>query len=82
MEFLEITLPSKTAIFLVIIVAGLAGPPVAHAYVDPGTGGMVYQILVLVGAAATGALAVFRNKIKAMFGSKAKGDDGAGPQGQ
>ncbi len=50
-------------------------PQSAHAYVDPGVGGMIYQIIILVGAAVASALAVFRNKIKSLFGGKRTDED-------
>lgn len=36
----------------------------AHAYVDPGTGGYVFQILFLLFSAAVAFLAYFRDRIK------------------
>lgn len=42
----------------------------AHAYVDPGVGGMFYQILLLAGVAVAGFFAAFRTKISAYFSRK------------
>ncbi len=61
---------TRASIFIILPLLLLAAPGAAHAYVDPGMGGMFYQVLVMVGAAAAGALAIFRNKIKAFFGKK------------
>jgi hypothetical protein len=48
----------------------------AHAYIDPGTGSMVLQ-LVLAGLAGVGlALKVFWKRLLALFGKKDKGPDG------
>lgn len=57
---------------ILIILAALlfSAPQSAHAYVDPGVGGMFYQIVILLGAAVATGFAVFRNKLKSMFGGK------------
>jgi hypothetical protein len=48
----------------------------AHAYIDPGTGSMVLQ-LVLAGLAGVGlALKVFWKRLSALFSKKDKGHDG------
>lgn len=52
------------------LAAGLIGAAPAMAYVDPGVGGMFYQILLLVGATVAGFLAAFRSKISAYFSKK------------
>ena len=47
----------------------------AHAYIDPGTGSMVLQ-LVLAGLAGLGlALKIFWRRLVAFFGKKEKGPD-------
>lgn len=50
-------------------------PKSAHAYVDPGVGGMLYQIIILVGAAVASFFAVFRNKLKNMLKGKRADED-------
>lgn len=64
-------------LFLILLLCALAlgamlAQP-AQAYVDPGVGGMVYQVLIMIGAVFVTGFAVFRNKIKALFG-RGKGD--------
>ena len=54
------------AVFLSALLIIWASP--AQAYVDPGIGGMFYQIVVLLGAAVAGFFAIFRNKLKNLFG--------------
>lgn len=39
----------------------------AYAYVDPGTGGMFYQIVILVFAVVAGYFAVFKRFIMGIF---------------
>jgi len=66
--YLSVCLPFATLI--------LATP--AHAYVDPGTGGMLYQTVVMAGVAVAGFFAVFRNKIRSLFSGRKKKDAGDG----
>ena len=42
----------------------------AYAYVDPGTGGMFYQIIILVIGAIAGYFAIFKKFIKKLFKKK------------
>ncbi|WP_338601297.1 hypothetical protein [Desulfoferula mesophila] len=59
-------------ISIVLFVILLVVPSAAHAYVDPGTGGMIYQIIILLGAAVSGVITIFRKKIMAFFRSRGK----------
>lgn len=66
----------KHLIIVTLAAAGiLLSATGALAYVDPGVGGMFYQILLLVGATVAGFLAAFRSKISAYFARK-KGQAG------
>lgn len=55
-------------IFLVLLV--LSFP--AHAYVDPNAGGILFQILFPVLMAIAAVWAVFREKLRALFGRRPK----------
>ena len=47
--------------------ASLAGPFAPPAYIDPNTGGMLFQILVVIFAAFSGILFFFSRQIKSIF---------------
>lgn len=49
---------------LLFLIPFILRPNEAHAYVDPGTGGYVFQILFLLFSAAVAFLAYFKDKIK------------------
>lgn len=51
---------------IVIPVVVLTAAP-AWAYVDPGVGGMFYQLVILAAAAVGGFFAVFKTKLKNKF---------------
>ena len=58
-----------TVIFILLLSRGTA-----YAYIDPGTGGMFYQIIILVFGAAVAYFAIFKRYIKNFF-SRKKGAD-------
>jgi hypothetical protein len=47
----------------------------AHAYIDPGTGGMLYQIIILIFGAAVAYFAIFKRYIKNFFSKKKDVDE-------
>jgi hypothetical protein len=47
----------------------------AFAYIDPGTGGMLYQIIILVIGAILGYFAIAKNFIRKILGLKKKDPD-------
>lgn len=49
-------------------------PALAHAYLDPGTGSMILQILGVAFVALGGFFVAFKSRIKAFF-SRKKGKD-------
>lgn len=53
----------------------ILSPGAAEAYVDPGTGGLFYQIIVLVLGAVAGYFAVAKRFIKRFFGRRPKDSD-------
>lgn len=57
-------------VFVTVLLAALVFSTPAHAYLDPGTGSMVFQavIAVFLGAAATGKL--WWSKVKGLFSRK------------
>lgn len=55
------------AFVLILVLSGTS-----HAYIDPGVGGMFYQVILLIIGAIVSYLAVFRQSIKNMFGKKNK----------
>ena len=59
-----------TVIFILLLFGGKA-----HAYIDPGMGGMLYQIIILLLGAALAYLAVFKRLIKNFFSKKKEGDE-------
>ena len=62
------------ATVVVLLVVGLSGTviPVANAYVDPGTGSMLFQVLIGAFAAAGIAIATFWRKIVGIFSRSPK----------
>jgi hypothetical protein len=61
----------------VLVALALVAPPAAHAYIDPGSGALIWQALL---AAAVGALVYFRRAVghvKSWFSGKPKK---SGPQ--
>ncbi len=58
-----------TAIFMLLLFNDKA-----HAYIDPGIGGMFYQIIILIFGVVVAYLAVFKRYVKS-FLSKRKGAD-------
>lgn len=61
--------PFTRACFLCAFVF-LIAPQRAEAYVDPGTGGLVYQMLILFVGLIAGYLAFLKKYIKSLFSSK------------
>jgi hypothetical protein len=59
-------------ILLVIPLGILWLPTQAHAYLDPGTGSLVFQSLVAVVAAAGAAISLFWGRLRRLFGKGRK----------
>ncbi|MFC1769936.1 hypothetical protein ACFLZI_02625 [Nitrospirota bacterium] len=55
---------------LYILFWTLALEGTAQAYIDPGTGGAFYQVLILIIGAIVGYFALFRDYLKRMFRKK------------
>lgn len=53
--------------FFVLFLSVLAVPSVAWAYIDPNTGGMIFQMLAPILAAIAGAWIMARDYIKRIF---------------
>ncbi len=72
---------SKTWVLLVLGVLAVAlFPTDAHAYIDPGTGSYIIQIVIAGIMAGALALKMFWGRIKAMFsGNPAKNDSDRDP---
>jgi hypothetical protein len=49
----------------------------AYAYIDPGAGGLFYQVIILLIGAVAGYFAVFKGFIKNLFSSKKDKDSTA-----
>lgn len=64
-------LPARaTGAACLLLLAALATPRAAHAYIDPGTGAMAVQMLIAAVAAVGTALTLGWTRIKAMFTRK------------
>lgn len=50
-------------------------PRAAYAYIDPGTGSLIFQLIIAVGVGSLFMLKVFWHKIKKLFTPKKKRDD-------
>ena len=59
------------AVFLLLIVSEDA----AFAYIDPGTGGMLYQVLVLIFGAIAAYFVFLKRYIKGLFTRTQKSDE-------
>ena len=59
-----------TVIFMLLLFNGKA-----YAYIDPGTGGMFYQIIILLFGAIVAYLAIFKRYIKNFFSKKKDADE-------
>jgi hypothetical protein len=63
-----------------LIIVGILGflmsvPPPVYAYVDPGTGSYVLQIIIAGVAAASLSLKLFWTKIKSLFSDQAASEE-------
>lgn len=52
---------------LQFFITSLTGPAAPPAYIDPNTGGMLFQILVVIFATFSGILFFFSRQIKGLF---------------
>ena len=59
---------SVLSLFLMMLASVVLFPSLAGAYIDPNTGGYVFQILFPVLSAIAGMFLFFRNTIKQLFG--------------
>ncbi len=64
----------RNAIVLSLVLL-FAVPSVAHAYLDPGTGSQVFQILIAVFVGAGFTLKVYWRRIKAFFRPESESSD-------
>lgn len=60
---------SKRAVTILLLLLCISYPKEAYAYVDPGTGGYIFQVLFLLLSAVISILAFFRNKVEAVISS-------------
>lgn len=69
---------TKTKIFalLAVLATGVLTANPAHAYIDPGSGSMVIQLLVAAIAGGLFTLKVYWRRLKSHFGLGAKSDGG------
>lgn len=58
------------SVFFLCVWAFLIAPECAQAYIDPGSGGLVYQVLILVLGLIGGYFAFLKKFIKSFFASK------------
>ncbi len=52
---------------LLLVLMFVFYPKVAHAYIDPGTGSLFFQLLFIIITAILTAFAFFYNKVKMVF---------------
>lgn len=62
-------LKSKPIFFVLLLTFSLFGAKEAHAYVDPGTAGYLYQIIFIAFSGLIAFFAIFKNMIKSFLGS-------------
>jgi hypothetical protein len=71
------------AVFVVevVVMALIVGVQITHAaprgYIDPGTGGMLFQVLAIVLTTLSGFVFLFSNRIKMMLARSKRSDDDA-----
>lgn len=59
----------RTVIPTLLVLLFTLYPREASAYVDPGTGGYIFQVLFIAFSAILAALALFRSKIESVLGT-------------
>ena len=64
-------MPTKISLFVFAVI--LFDCDVAFAYVDPGVGSIIYQILFLIFSSLIVALGIFSKQFKRLFGFIARG---------
>lgn len=55
------------SIALALIVSGVSAPPAFAAYIDPNTGGMLFQLLAVLFALSSGLILLFSARIRMAF---------------
>ncbi len=64
----------KHRLFTGTLILALFCAAPAQAYVDPGTGGMLYQLVIMAAAVVAGGFAIFKTKLRNFF-AKSKGEE-------
>lgn len=69
----------KAKVSLILLVSLLCSQLVfsgtAHAYLDPGTGSLIFQMIIAAGVGALFFLRVFWRRIKGIFAGQQKGEE-------
>lgn len=65
-------------LFSLIIIVQMASPPLAYAYIDPSTGGMLLQLLLAGVAGALIIIKLYWEKLRSIFSSKSNRGEAAG----
>lgn len=69
----------RIPIFLVsLLMVQMASPPLAYAYIDPSTGGMLLQLLLAGVAGALIIIKLYWEKLRSIFSSKSNRGEAAG----
>lgn len=71
---------NKLRLALAALALSLLQAKPAYAYVDPGTGGMLYQIVILVLGAVAAYFAILKRYVKGFFSRSKKRTDEDTPQ--
>jgi hypothetical protein len=74
----------KNTIFKAVVIAGVVAAigvrPAAAAYIDPNTGGMLFQMLAVLFGLFSGIILFFSSKIKMFFFRVMRGVRGSKPE--
>lgn len=70
----------RSAVFALLLL--IASTPAAHAYVDPGTGSYVIQLLIAALAGIAFAVKIYWGRIKGLFSKSSSGGQGTGSDDQ
>lgn len=77
---------TKIWVLLLLFFTTLLYPQIAHAYIDPGTGGLIFQLLFAIFAAIMAGLVFFKHQVKRFFNTikgvfvKAKEEEKGSPE--
>ncbi|HUV73162.1 MAG TPA: hypothetical protein VMW79_02525 [Anaerolineae bacterium] len=71
---------THSAVFALLLL--IASAPAAHAYIDPGTGSYVIQLLIAALAGLAVAVKIYWNRIKGLFSRSSQETEDTGSDGE